>query len=70
MSTIVNRLMIDFGILFPIRTSNLQGNRSDLLFNTYIRCSIETYRYDQHVVHALYILIFDLILCNNYVIKS
>ena len=25
-----------------VRKSNLQGNRSDLLFNTYIRCSIET----------------------------
>ena len=38
-----------------VRTSNLQGNRSDLLFNTYIRCSIETCWYDQHVVHAIFI---------------
>ena len=38
-----------------VRASNLQGNRSDLLFNTYIRCSIETCWYDQHVVHAIFI---------------
>ena len=52
--------------------SNLQGNRSDLLFNTYIRCSIETCSYDQHVVHAvyIYILIFDLMLYNSHVIGS
>ena len=45
-----------------IRTSNLQGNISDLLYFTYIRCSIETYSYDQHIILALYILISDLIL--------
>ena len=53
-----------------VRTSNLQGNRSDLLYFTYIRCSIETCWYDQHVVLALYILIFDLISCNNHIIRS
>ena len=53
-----------------VRTSNLQDNRSDLLYFTYIRCSIKTYWYDQHVVLALYILISNLMSCNNHIIGS